>query len=31
MSGTGKSTAIKLISRFYNPNEGTLTFDGIPA
>lgn len=29
-SGTGKSTILKLIGRFYDPQEGQITFDGIP-
>ncbi len=29
-TGSGKSTIIKLISKFYAPTAGTLTIDGIP-
>ena len=29
-SGSGKSTLIQLIERFYDPQEGTLCFDGAP-
>ncbi len=28
-SGAGKSTVLKLLLRFYDPNEGTLSLDGI--
>jgi len=27
-SGSGKSTCVKLLERFYDPNEGTVTLDG---
>lgn len=27
-SGCGKSTALQLIMRFYDPDEGTVTLDG---
>lgn len=29
-SGTGKSTILKLIGRFYDPSEGEIRLDGIP-
>ena len=29
LSGSGKSTLIKLISRFYDPNEGTIKIGGV--
>lgn len=29
-SGNGKSTILKLIGRFYDPQQGTITLDGIP-
>ena len=29
-NGAGKSTLIKLLSRFYDPEEGSITLDGIP-
>lgn len=29
-SGNGKSTALKLIGRFYDPQNGSITLDGIP-
>jgi ATP-binding cassette subfamily B protein len=28
-NGAGKSTLVKLLSRFYDPDEGRITFDGI--
>ncbi len=28
-TGAGKSTAAKLLSRFYSPSEGTITIDGV--
>ncbi|WPG97240.1 ABC transporter [Acrodontium crateriforme] len=30
-SGSGKSSVVGLIERFYNPVEGTITIDGVPA
>lgn len=29
-SGSGKSTIIQLIQRFYDPQDGTITLDGLP-
>jgi ATP-binding cassette, subfamily B, bacterial len=29
-NGTGKSTLIKLLCRFYDPDSGSISFDGIP-
>ncbi|KAJ3300113.1 ATP-binding cassette, sub-B (MDR TAP), member 4 [Borealophlyctis nickersoniae] len=29
MSGSGKSTIVKLIERFYDPTEGSVTLDGV--
>ena len=29
-SGAGKSTVFQLILRFYDPNSGTVSFDGVP-
>ncbi|BCG58777.1 ABC transporter ATP-binding protein [Paenibacillus sp. URB8-2] len=29
-SGNGKSTLLKLINRFYDPQEGTIELDGVP-
>lgn len=29
-NGAGKTTLIKLLTRLYDPTEGTITFDGIP-
>ena len=29
-SGSGKSTSIQLLMRFYDPNEGTVKLDGVP-
>ncbi|WP_306674851.1 MULTISPECIES: ATP-binding cassette domain-containing protein [Streptomyces] len=30
-SGAGKSTLFALVARFYEPDAGTLSFDGVPA